>query len=108
MPTIEDDAYDFGGDDYGGFNSFAPQPVALAQVPGTSLGRGMPPGTSRLMTGAAGPGGDARPMTSVKGAGFSSKPKVGLNKFSNDNANRGPAPPLAQKSEASPASAPAA
>ena len=73
-------------------------------------GTAMPMGTAmggRMMTGrplgtaAGGAGEDVRPMTSVKGAGFQSKPKAGgAGSFDPLNqASRGPAPPLAEKSE---------
>ena len=71
----------------------------------SSAGRqmtGAPPGTSRLMTGSlAGPS-DARPMTSVSGAGYKGSKPGGSGNFDPMNLGKGPAPPLAEKSDNSP------
>jgi intraflagellar transport protein 88 len=62
-------------------------------------GGAMPP--SRMMTGSRDTA-TARPMTSVSGAGFNSNPAKGQN-FDPLNAGaKGPAPPLASKTENSP------
>lgn len=56
-------------------------------------------GQARMMT-AQGTVGDQRPMTSIKGAGFqSSSSKNSHPAFDPLNQNRGPAPPLAKKSD---------
>ena len=55
----------------------------------------------RLMTGSqGGGGGEARPMTSVSGAGYHGSSKDSGNRaFDPLNIGKGPAPPLAEKSE---------
>jgi intraflagellar transport protein 88 len=62
---------------------------------------GVVPGTGRLMTGQAGggTGGEARPMTSVSGAGYQGSIKD--KNFDPLHMGKGPAPPLAEKSESS-------
>lgn len=66
---------------------------------GASRGGGM--SRMGLTTSAGGHGGEARPMTSVSGAGYNSSNKE--NKlFDPLNIGKGPAPPLAEKSENGP------
>jgi len=79
-------------------------PGTSAKPPMTSMMKGgAPPGTSRLMTGQLGGSGEARPMTSVSGAGYKGS-SVGKNPGAFDplNIGKGPAPPLAEKSDNSP------
>jgi len=69
--------------------------------PGTAAARGFPPGTAaRMGTAAQGGGGsDARPMTSVSGAGYKGDKDPRSKNFDPLNIGKGPAPPLAEKSD---------
>ena len=68
--------------------------------PGTAAARGFPPGTAaRMGTAAQGGGSDARPMTSVSGAGYKGDKDSRSKSFDPLNIGKGPAPPLAEKSD---------
>eukprot|EP01031_Cornospumella_fuschlensis_P030084 gene30084-36335_t len=124
MNSDEDHLYDFNSNldsGYGtapgtsaafnkqGLNTaFRPVGTAAQRPPiSTAMGRNNPPmsrgGVSRngLTTGMAGGGSsEARPMTSVSGAGYKSSVAGKDNKsFDPLNMGRGPAPPLAEKSD---------
>lgn len=81
-------------------------PQTAYRAPGTSSQRppmssiGRAPG-SRMGTSAGG-GGEPRPMTSVSGAGYQSSNKENNRAFDPLNMGKGPAPPLAEKSDNSP------
>eukprot|EP01035_Chromulina_nebulosa_P025053 gene25053-32661_t len=116
----EDHLYDFNTNiDLGaipgtssGFNRGAPntsfRPIGTAAQRGSqmsSMGRNAPmsrgsQSRSGLTTGAAGGVSEARPMTSVSGAGYHGSAMGRENKaFDPLNIGRGPAPPLAEKSD---------
>ena len=117
----DDPLYDFneggGASSSGaGRSSLGPVPTMMGRGPGTSAGRplvsSMGGGAgrgigARLSTGSVGGGGgEARPMTSVSGAGYQGSSKdVGRasgGSFDPLALGKGPAAPLAEKSENSP------
>ena len=73
-----------------------------AQRPPMSIANNNKPG-SRMGTAMQGGASEARPMTSVSGAGYQSSSKENYRTFDPLNVgNKGPAPPLAEKSDNSP------
>jgi intraflagellar transport protein 88 len=82
-----------------GRNAFGPGSANRPLM--SSMGRNVPGTAQRLTTGqAGGGGGDARPMTSVSGAGFQSAAKQqAASNFDPLQIGKGPAAPLAEKSE---------
>jgi intraflagellar transport protein 88 len=86
----------------------APATASKQQPLGTALGQpnrgasrgGVPGSRMGLTTAGGGGGGEARPMTSVSGAGYQSSKEH--KSFDPLNIGRGPAPPLAEKSDNGP------
>ena len=90
--------------------AFQPLGTSAGRAPMTSMARNAPgsragglQSRAGLMTGqAGGGGGEARPMTSVSGAGYKGNIKENKAFDPLNIGNRGPAPPLAEKSDNSP------